>query len=61
VPSCTQTWQATGESEDDLYNLEEVLKATWDALPNSFFESLVESMPRRIQACIEANGWYTKY
>jgi hypothetical protein len=54
-------WESNGESEEDLKNLEEALCTAWDALPNSLFESLVESMPRRIQACIEADGWHTKY
>ena len=51
----------TGEKESDIKALEEALKQAWDALPNSLFESLVESMPRRVQACIEADGWHTKY
>ena len=51
----------SGESEEDRANLEEALKVAWEALPNSLFESLIESMPRRIEACIAANGWHTKY
>jgi hypothetical protein len=50
-----------GDSEEDRTKLEEALSATWDALPSSLFESLVESMPRQIEACIAADGWYTKY
>ena len=52
---------ATGEIEQDYKNMEEALSITWDILPDSLFESLIESMPRRIEACIEANGWHTKY
>lgn len=52
---------STGESEADLVALEEALKHAWEEIPPSFFESLVESMPRRVAACIEANGWHTKY
>ena len=52
---------AKGESEEDQKNLEEALKAAWLAIPDSFFDVLVESMPARIQACIEAKGWHTKY
>ena len=51
----------SGESEEDRANLEEALKVAWEALPKSFFESLIESMPQRIEACIAANGWHTKY
>jgi hypothetical protein len=41
--------------------LESCLQAAWDTLDDSLFTALIESMPRRIEACIEANGWYTKY
>jgi hypothetical protein len=54
-------WNGKGTSEADLQVLEEGLCKAWDALPNSLFESLVESMPDRIAACIDANGWHTKY
>jgi len=50
-----------GNSEQALKNLSEACKEAWNALPDSLFESLIESMPRRVQACIEANGWHTKY
>jgi biotin synthase-related radical SAM superfamily protein len=52
---------ATGETEQDYKNVEEALSIAWDALPDSLFESLIKSMPRRIKAYIEANGWHTKY
>ncbi|PQE26996.1 transposase protein [Rutstroemia sp. NJR-2017a BVV2] len=35
--------------------------AAWDTLDDDFFIALVESIPRRIQVCIEAKGWHTKY
>ena len=54
-------WNSGGESEADLQALERALCTTWDALPNSLFKSLVKSMPSRIQACIKAEGWHTKY
>ena len=46
---------AIGEIEQDRTNVEEALSKAWDALPDSLFESLIESMPRRIEAYIEAN------
>jgi biotin synthase-related radical SAM superfamily protein len=52
---------ATGETEQDYKNVEEALSIAWDALPDSLFESLIKSMPRRIKAYIKANGWHTKY
>ena len=31
--------------------MEEALKKAWLMIPTSFFESLIESMERRIEAC----------
>lgn len=45
-------WKALKEMVNKMYP---------DALPDSLFESLVCSMEKRIQACIEADGWHTKY
>jgi hypothetical protein len=50
-----------GDSEEDRSALEEALKAAWLEIPDAFFDALVESMPARIQACIDAKGWHTKY
>ena len=50
-----------GELEEDIRKVEECLIAAWDALPSTLFDSLIESMPRRISECIKANGWHTKY
>lgn len=52
---------ATKDTDEDRKNLEKALKVAWEALPDTFFESLVMSMPARVEACIEANGWHTKY
>jgi hypothetical protein len=56
-----EVMNAKGETEQDRQNLEEALCKAWDALLDELFESLVESMPRRIAACIKAKGWHTKY
>ena len=50
-----------GTSEEDIKQVEECLKAAWNALPNSLFEGYIESMKRRVAMCIEAKGWHTKY
>jgi hypothetical protein len=34
----------SGELEEDWANFEEALKVAWEALPNSLFKSLIESM-----------------
>ena len=41
--------------------LQAVLPGAWDAIPDEKFDRLIASMPRRVQAVIEADGWYTKY
>lgn len=41
--------------------LEVALQEEWENIPENVLINLIESMPRRIQACIENNGWPTKY
>ena len=41
--------------------LEKALIEAWDALPSLLFESLIDSMERRVNACWKAKGWHTKY
>jgi hypothetical protein len=49
-----EVWAAKGKTEQDRENIEEALKKAWLALPDELFEELVQSMPRRINACILA-------
>jgi hypothetical protein len=42
-------------------HLVEVLPEAWDAISEEFLETLVTSMPRRVQAVLKADGWSTKY
>ena len=37
------------------------LEKAWHNIPESMLESLVRSIPRRVNAVIKAKGWYTKY
>jgi len=46
------------KNKDDLFKM---LKQAWDQLPQDTLKALVHSMPRRIQAVIEAKGGHTKY
>ena len=46
----------TGKSEEDLEALENALVEAWNVLPNSLFESLVKSIPRRVKAYYKAKG-----
>jgi ribosomal protein L19 len=49
------------ESEYSRQRLESALQAIWDTLDKSQFDCLYESMPSRIEACIAADGWHTRY
>jgi hypothetical protein len=52
------------ERESKARNLQEVFdiaKEEWAKLPQSFFQKLIESMPRRCAAVIQARGGHTKY
>ena len=41
--------------------LVDTAEQAWQELDLTILENLSESMPRRVQAIIDANGWYTKY
>ncbi|CAG8962255.1 hypothetical protein HYFRA_00005309 [Hymenoscyphus fraxineus] len=49
------------DSEDSRQRLESALQAAWDTLDKESFDVLYKSMPARIEACIAADGWHTKY
>jgi transposase len=39
----------------------EAAQELWHELEDEVFENLLNSMPKRMQAVIDADGWYTKY
>lgn len=41
--------------------LELVLQEEWSKIPQIIYQKLIESIPRRIEACISSDGWPTKY
>ena len=41
--------------------LAEILLLCWEKIPPKQFEALWRSMPDRVQAVIEAKGWYSRY
>ena len=49
------------KSEEDCIAIEEALKEAWATILVSFFEGLVESIEKRVQACIDTDGWHIKY
>ena len=50
-------------SGDDIpYNqLQEAIQEAWNSIPESTIQSLIDSMPARLQAVIDANGGPTKW
>jgi hypothetical protein len=50
-----------GTGEEAKKALEQALIKAWDAIPDQIFQSVIESMPKRVKALIEAEGWHTKY
>lgn len=46
------------KKEEELF---EAVKAAWASIPNERLQKLIESMPRRCKAVIEAKGYATKY
>ena len=45
----------------NLRELECALHEEWSQIPNNTLINLIESMPRRVEACIKNNRWPTKY
>jgi transposase len=48
-------------NDTTLAILIDTAKEAWQQIDLSILENLSESMPRRVQAIIASNGWYTKY
>ena len=49
------------DNEADIAELKRRMQVAWREVKNSLVLRLVESVPRRIEACRKAKGWYTKY
>ena len=49
------------ETEHTRQRLESCLQAAWDTLEQGLFDKLYKSIHARIEACIAADGWHTKY
>jgi hypothetical protein len=49
------------DSEHARQQLKSALQAAWDTIDKESFDCLYKSMPSRIEACIMADGWHTKY
>jgi hypothetical protein len=49
------------ELEEARQRLKSYIQAAWDILDKALFDKLGQSIPARIEACIAADGWHTKY
>ena len=49
------------DTEDTLTNLIEAAKEAWHTIDSTVLYNLSITMPHRVQAVMEAGGWYTKY
>lgn len=50
-----------GTKKDLIHHFEELIYTAWAMLSQDYFDRLISSMGRRVEAVIVANGWYTKY
>ena len=50
-----------GQSEEAILRLKVIAQEVWHEIPQDFFRALIDSMPRRLQAVREAEGWHTRY
>lgn len=64
----TNLEKAHPTSQDKQYTIEEVrilmenvLPEAWSQIDKNYIDSLIDSMPRRCRAVVNAKGWYTKY
>ncbi|GKU04534.1 transposable element tc1 [Fusarium langsethiae] len=43
------------------YRIDDVVRSTWEGISKEYLTELIESMPERCQAVIDADGWYTRF
>ncbi|CEL11785.1 hypothetical protein ASPCAL14881 [Aspergillus calidoustus] len=51
----------TGDQGELYKRYLDTIDTAWAKISQEYFDGLIESMPRRVKACIAARGWYTKY
>jgi transposase len=49
------------DSLQDYDELREAIVAAWNAVPDAYLNQLLEEMPARCQAVVDANGLHTRY
>src|SRR5699024_1137419 len=54
-------WIQNKYHEDKELSYDQLARAAWDDIPGEFFEELIQTMPARCQAVIDAGGGHTPY
>ena len=50
------------ETEDEVKSrFQNLIEYVWEELGQDYFDGLIRSIERQVQAVIDAKGWYTKY
>lgn len=49
------------DNEEDRAEFQRCVEDAWRAIPQAQIVACIDSLERRLQACIRARGWYTKY
>src|SRR5436309_9060322 len=58
---CLELFKYPAKSLEARYRYGEIMQELWYNQGMEMVEALIESMPRRCQAMIDANGGWTKY
>lgn len=53
--------QNAPDNDQTLYALIQAAKEAWQSIEIRVLKNLSNTMPNRVRAVIEADGWYTKY
>ena len=53
--------KARANIPSNIAELKQALTQEWNAIPQHYIRNLMNSMPRRLRACIDANGGHTGY
>jgi hypothetical protein len=50
-----------GTKEEVRQYFKGLIEQAWIEISQDYFDNLIKSMPRWVEAVIAAQGWYTKY
>lgn len=53
--------EGMGQSKEDKEAFSKATETEWNTIPQPLIDSLIMSMPKRLQAVRKAQGWHTRY